>query len=168
MAARGIKWIIRRSDYGIRAATSHLRRNPRFITQRSEGQLVYSRLAVSIPLSLSPIRFLTHGPRFRASAHDVRSRLFLHYKPTTYPGFSCWRIKCNLDWCFTRVSSYYWKKRKKRKRKKNDRDWKIFFIVIPFVIVIFLYRRLITIISLEYPLRFREEICFYLSSDKTD
>jgi len=50
--ARGIKWIIRRPTYGTHAAGSHLRRNPRFITRRSEGQRVYSRASL-LPLSLS-------------------------------------------------------------------------------------------------------------------
>lgn len=85
MAARGIKWIIRRSDYGIRAATSHLRRNPRFITQRSEGQLVYSRPTVSIPLSLSPIRFLARVAVPRVCTRRALSSIS-YYKPTTYPG----------------------------------------------------------------------------------
>jgi len=52
MAERGIKWIIRRPTYGTHAASSHLRRNPRFITRRSEGQRVYSPVPIaSFPLS---------------------------------------------------------------------------------------------------------------------
>jgi len=51
MAKRGIKWIIRRPTYGTHAAGSHLRRNLRFITRRSEGQRVYSRASL-LPLSL--------------------------------------------------------------------------------------------------------------------
>lgn len=47
MAERGIKWIIRRPTYGTHAAGSHLRRNSRFITRRSEGQRVYSRVPIA-------------------------------------------------------------------------------------------------------------------------
>jgi len=57
MAARGIKWIIRRPMYGTHAAGSHLRRNPRFIT-RSEGQRVYSPVLVASALSLFLSLFL--------------------------------------------------------------------------------------------------------------
>lgn len=55
-------------------ASSHLRRNPRFITQRSEGQRVYSRLPVSIPLSLSSFRFLAFSlSRFQQFRDTARS-----------------------------------------------------------------------------------------------
>lgn len=121
MAARGIKWIIRRSDYGIRAATSHLRRNPRFITQRSEGQLVYSRPTVSIPLSLSPIRFLARVAVPRVCTRRALSSIS-YYKPTTYPGRG--RIegtegmKCNRM-VFHAGSLLLGEKKKRKKNEKR-------------------------------------------------
>lgn len=154
MAARGIKWIIRRPDYGIRAATSHLRRNPRFITQRSEGQLVYSRLTVSIPLSLSPIRFLTRVAVPRVCTPRAFPSI-PYYKPTTYPGFSC-GIKCS-NWCFM----FFLLLKKKGKKTNRYRDWNIFFIVIRSPIY-----RLITIISLDIP-KIKRKFPFYPSSGET-